>query len=149
MSRCVFVGFSRLFMASKECLAPDRTHEVSERAVCELNTCLEQLTMRRDDIETKIATCTTRASAHALSARRETSQRAQTRALELARQHLSDRRALRGESDRLTHSIATLVRNPKKWWLSQKLYPTVTQLPPSYVYRSGRWRPSSTRTSTP
>ena len=40
MSQYAFVGFSRLFMAAKECVAPDRRHELGERTVCELNACL-------------------------------------------------------------------------------------------------------------
>ena len=55
MSQCLLVGFARLFMATRECIAPDRTHELSERAVCDLNACLEQLVMRRDEVAAALA----------------------------------------------------------------------------------------------
>jgi hypothetical protein len=66
--------------------------------------------MRKNDIETKIETCTNRASAHALTARREGSIRERERATKQTRIHLVDRRTLRQESERLSQSITVMQR---------------------------------------
>ena len=66
--------------------------------------------MRRDDLGARIETCTGRAGAHVKTARRNTTLRERTHAIEQARRHLADRRALRLESDRLSRYIDTLQR---------------------------------------
>ena len=106
----VFVGFARMFMSLRECVVVDRTQEISEQAVCDLNLCLDQLGERCSGLDARIEVCTKAAHTNAMLSQREPSRVHRERSLEKAKQYLSERRRLRVEHDRATRSMAMLQR---------------------------------------
>ena len=75
MSEYLFVGFARAFMCVRECVAPERTHELSEQAVCDINSCLDQLRKRSDILTHKSDECMREAAVHARKASYEATTR--------------------------------------------------------------------------
>ena len=104
-----YVGFARAFMTLRECWLPDRSQEISEQAVADLNVCLEQLVERCKMIETKIEAST--AQSYQIVARAKTeSVRDKARSMMQIRSCLIDRRQYRAEYDRAQRSVAMLRR---------------------------------------
>lgn len=95
-------------MCIRECIAPDHTHELNERAVCDINMCLEQLQKRADDLNTRSEECTRIASMHALQSSREATNGGRARELALAKRQLVDRKRFRLEYARVMDSIHTM-----------------------------------------
>ena len=109
MIRVLFTMFARAYMSFRECAVTDRSHEISEQAVCDLNTCLDKLAARCADLEAKIQACVDAAAKCAAQARGETLTVNKKRLMERARQHLIDKRGMTAELDRALHA-ANMIR---------------------------------------
>ena len=109
MSRLFYISFARLFMTMRECLVQDRSQEISEQAVADLNACLDQLLERCRLIESNIEACTRQSTQIAQRASTE-SPAFRARSLQTLRQCLLDRRQYRLEHDRASRSVAMLRR---------------------------------------
>ena len=107
MLRFFYISFARLFMTLRECVVQDRSQEISEQAVADLNVCLDQLVARCRLIETKIEQCTRQAKQIADSAAKE-SPAYRVRSMGQVRQCLVDRRQQRAEYDRAYKSVSML-----------------------------------------
>ena len=89
MSEYLFVAFARTVMCIRECVAPDRTHELNEQAVCDINMCLDQLQKRADSLSARSDECMRVATTHAKQASREMTVRGRAHELALAKRQVS------------------------------------------------------------
>lgn len=107
MSHLCFISFARIFMSLRECLVQDRSQEISEQAIADLNACLEQLLERCRMIESNIDACTRQAQQIAGRASSE-GPAFRARSMQMIRQCLLDRRQHRLEYDRASRSAFML-----------------------------------------
>ena len=110
MLKVIFTMTARTYMSLRECAVTDRTQEISEQAVCDLNTCLDKLNARCEELEYKIQACTDAAVKCATQAKKEPVAANKKRTMDRARQHLIDRRSMTAELDRASHAANMIKR---------------------------------------
>ena len=103
-----FIYFARFYMSMRECWLKDRRKEAQEEVVADLHSCLEQLTYRCTEMETKIQNCKQRALYHMQLAKKESGTVAIQREQARARMYMQDRKRLMAEHDKAARSMHML-----------------------------------------
>jgi chromosome segregation ATPase len=99
---------ARMYMSMRECWVTDRRREAQEEVVADLHSCLEQLTYRCTEMETKIEKCKQNAVYHMQLSKKESAPAAVTREKTRAAMYMQDRRRLQGEHDKALRSMHML-----------------------------------------
>ena len=99
---------SRAFMSFRECWITDRRREAQEEVVADLHSCLEQLTYRSAEMETKIDKSKQRALYHMKLSQQEQTKAGVLREKTRARMFMLDRQRLQGEHDKALKSMHML-----------------------------------------
>jgi hypothetical protein len=102
------VYMSRAFMSFRECWITDRRRETQEEVVADLHSCLEQLTFRGTEMETKMESYRQKALYHLQLSKREATQTGSLREKTRARIYLQDRRRIQVEYDKTLKSMHML-----------------------------------------
>ena len=95
-----FLYMARAYMAMRECWVTDRRREAQEEVVADLHTCLEQLTFRCAEMETKIDKCKQRALYHMQLSKKEPTHVGANREKARAKMYMIDRLRLQKEYDK-------------------------------------------------
>jgi len=104
----MFRHVARSYMALRECLVPNRRREAQEEVVADLHTCLEQLSLRTTELESRISHCAERAMYHFQMSKKEQTAMGKTRERQRAKMYMEDRRRVIAEHDkalRMTHAL--------------------------------------------
>ena len=99
---------ARAFMSIRECWVTDRRRESQEEVVADLHSCLEQLTFRCAEMESKIEKSKQRALYHMKLSKKETLQAGIVREKARARMYMQDRTRLQDEHDKALKSMHML-----------------------------------------
>lgn len=100
------MAFAKAYMAMRECLVPDKTREVQEEIIADLHNCLEQLTDRCLDMESRIVLATDRMLVHAKAARAATDNIPdKIREKNKAKQYLQEKKRIQAEYDKTQRNI--------------------------------------------
>jgi len=106
------MGLARAYMSMRECLVPDKTREVQEEIIADLHNCLEQLTDRCLDMESRIVLATDRMLVHAKAAKATAGGDSATlsiserlREKNKAKQYLQEKKRIQAEYDKTQKNI--------------------------------------------
>jgi hypothetical protein len=103
-----FLYLARMYMSMRECWVTDRRREAQEEVVADLHSCLEQLTYRCTEMESKIEKCKQNAIYHMQLSKKESAPAAVAREKARAAMFMQDRRRLQGEHDKALRSMHML-----------------------------------------
>ena len=97
-------------MSLRECVVSDKRSEVNERAVADLNSCLEQLQMRSALLNQQIETAESMSRSYMQASKRDASVVGKERMKRRAKEALVNRNHLQGEFDKASKCIDVLRR---------------------------------------
>lgn len=134
----IFSHFAKAYMAMRECLVPDKTREAQEEIVADLHNCLEQLSDRVMDMESRIVTCTERMVVHAQASKSTSISNIQKiREKTKAKQYLQEKKRIQAEYDK-THKNMILIQQQIDNIVSSQLNMVVVDAMKQFNYNAAR-----------
>ena len=96
----MFRFFAQTYMAVRECMAPTPRLEAQTEVLADLHACIDQLKVRKLELDARIERCRVDALGHMRLANREPTAAGRTRERGLARMCLEDRRRIQTQYDK-------------------------------------------------
>jgi hypothetical protein len=90
--------FARTYLAVRECFVPPRRRDTQEEIIADLHTCVEQLTLRIEEMEGRAQQCKRQAMTHMRLSKREGA--GPLREMRRARMYMEDRARILAELDK-------------------------------------------------